>query len=274
VPLMRCLWSEGLARAGMGDYELALRALKEGLGLAERVADERFISRYLNTVAWFRIDCGDLDAGLELGVRSLELARRRRHATGLERVAFIQVNQAVAHLAKGDLHNAADTLEEAHHIVRHPPVSRWMTWRYAMHCHVTMGELALARGDLDAAARLADQALEIAVSTQSRKYESRSRRLKGEAAAARRRWDDAEAGLHEALGVAEAIGEPRQLWKSRAALGRLHRARGQPDAAYGHYRAGRELVGRILATVSESGIRRGLEQSEDIREIRAHGADR
>ncbi len=92
-----------------------------------------------------------MEAGLELGVRSLELARRGQHATGLERVAFIQANQAVACIAKGDLHGAADALDEAHHIVQHPPVSQWMTWRYAMHCFATMGELALARGDLDAA---------------------------------------------------------------------------------------------------------------------------
>src|SRR5690349_7635799 len=140
VPLIRCLWSEGVARAGAGEYEVALRALEEGLGLSERIADERSISRYLNTIAWLRIDCGDLEAGLGLGARALEISRRSRHATGLERVAFIQSNHGVAHLARGDLHAAADALDEAHHIVQHPPVSRWMTWRYGMHCLATMGE--------------------------------------------------------------------------------------------------------------------------------------
>src|SRR5262249_35049948 len=42
-------------------------------------------------------------------------------------------------------------------------------------------------GDLDAVARLADQRIEIAVTTRSRKYESRARSLMGEAATARRR---------------------------------------------------------------------------------------
>jgi tetratricopeptide (TPR) repeat protein len=145
VPLIRCLWSEAVARAGIGEYGAALHALEEGLGLAERIADERLVSRFLNTAAWLRIDCGDLHAGLHLGARALEMARRSQHATGLERVAFIQSNQGVAHLALGDLRAAADALDEAHHIVQHPPVSRWMTWRYAMHCFTTMGELALAR---------------------------------------------------------------------------------------------------------------------------------
>jgi tetratricopeptide (TPR) repeat protein len=274
VPLIRCLWSEGVARAGVGEYEVALRALEEGLGLSERIADERSISRYLNTVAWLRIDCGDLDAGFGLGARALEISRRSRHATGLERVAFIQSNHGVAHLARGDLRAAADALAEAHHIVQHPPVSRWMTWRYGMHCLATMGELALARGDLDAASRLADESLAIAVSSRSRKYESRVRRLAGEVAMARRRWDDADAALRESLAVAEAIGEPRQTWMTLAALGRLHRGRGQADGAYRHYRAAREVVDRILSGVDEAGLRRGLEASADVREILAQGAAR
>ncbi|HXJ78413.1 MAG TPA: adenylate/guanylate cyclase domain-containing protein [Candidatus Methylomirabilis sp.] len=272
VPLVRCLWTEGVARAGLGEYDAALRALEEGLDVAERVGAERFVNRYLNTLAWLRIDCGDLDAGLALGARALELARPSRHATGLERVAFIGANQGVAFLARGDLDAAADALEEAHHIVQHPPVSRWMTWRYGMHCFTTMGELALARGDLDAATGLAEQSLTIAVATRSRKYESRARRLAGEAAAACRRWDDAERALGDALAVAQAIGEPRQTWKTRVALARLDQARGRPDGAYRHYHAASELVERILAGVHEPGLRRGLEASAEIREIRAYTA--
>jgi hypothetical protein len=143
-----------------------------------------------------------------------------------------------------------------------------------MHCFATMGELALARGDLDAAARLADQSLGIAVSSGSRKYESRSRRLTGGVATARKRWDDADAALRESLAVAEAIGEPRQTWMSLAALGRLHRLRGQPDGADRHYRAARDLVDQILSAVSEPGLHRGLETSPDIQEILTHGAAR
>jgi tetratricopeptide (TPR) repeat protein len=274
VPLIRCLWSEGVARAGVGEFEAALHALEEGLGLAERIADERLVSRFLNTAAWLRIDCGDLDAGLDLGTRALEMSRRSRHATGLERVAFIQSNQGVAHLARGDLRAAAAALDEAHHIVQHPPVSRWMTWRYAMHCFATMGELALARGDVDAAARLAEQSLEIAVPSRSRKYESRARRLTGETATARKRWDDADVALRDSLAIAQAIGEPRQTWKSLAALGRLHRERGQSDGAYRHYRAARDLVDQILSGLNEPGLHRGLETSPDIQEILAHGAAR
>jgi hypothetical protein len=48
VPLLRCLWSEGVARAGVGEYEAALRALEEGLGFP-RVA--LVLRRYGDRVA-------------------------------------------------------------------------------------------------------------------------------------------------------------------------------------------------------------------------------
>jgi hypothetical protein len=80
--------------------------------------------------------------------------------------------------------------------------------------------------------------------------------------------------LRESLAIAEAIGEPRQTWKSLAALGRVHRARGQLEAARHHYHLAGHLVDRILSGLDEPGLRRGIETSSDIREIVAFGFSR
>jgi class 3 adenylate cyclase/tetratricopeptide (TPR) repeat protein len=268
VPLLRCLWNEGVTRAGLGEFDAALAALEEGLALAERAGDERFTSRYVNTLAWLRIDCGDWDRGLALGLRALEMARRSRHATGLERVAFIQANQSVALVARGDLASAGEVLEEVHHIVQHPPPSRWMTWRYSIHCFASLGELWLARGEPDRADRFADQSLEIAVRGGAAKYESRVWRLKGECALARRRWDEAEPALRRALEIARAIGEARQLWKGHEALGRLHHARGNAEAARDCHAAGAAVVENVLAKTHDAGLRAGVEGTADVRVLR------
>jgi class 3 adenylate cyclase/tetratricopeptide (TPR) repeat protein len=272
VPLIRCLWNVGVTRAGMGEFDAALRALEEGLALAERIGDERLVSRYLNTLAWLRIDCGDCDRGLDLGWQSLEMARHSRHATGLERVAFIQANQSVALVAKGDLAAAAESLDEAHHIVQHPPPSRWMTWRYSTHCFASLGELCLARGDPSRADRFADQSLEIAGAHRARKYQSRVWRLKGECALARRDWDGAEQALRHALAIAQAIGEARQLWKAHEALARLQTARGRADAALEFYGTGRTVIQRVLVNTAEAGLRAGLVGSAEVGELLARGS--
>ena len=49
------------------------------------------------------MQCGAFDAGLAFSTRGLEIARRSRHATGFERVAFNLVDQADGFLSRGDL---------------------------------------------------------------------------------------------------------------------------------------------------------------------------
>src|SRR5207247_837583 len=122
-------------------------------------------------------------------------------------------------------------------------------------------QLALQRGDPERARRLADQSLERAVPTQSRKFESWSWRIKGESATARHAWDEAEAALRQALAIAEAIGHPRQNWLSHLALGRLHAARGQREEALKYYRATSTIIAGLRSRTREPGLRAGLESS-------------
>ena len=151
--LTRNLFTQGVARTGLGNYDAGLQALEEGLQLCEKLDNELEINRLLNTLGMVYMQCGAFDAGLAFSTRGLELARRSSHATGFERVAFNLVDQADGFLSRGDLALAADVLDEAVHIVQHPPESRWMTWRYETHCWVSLGELALARGDVERSER-------------------------------------------------------------------------------------------------------------------------
>jgi class 3 adenylate cyclase/tetratricopeptide (TPR) repeat protein len=272
IPLIRCLWTQGVAWNDLGQYDAAHAAFSEALTLSEQIGDDALVPRLLNTLGWLHIDCGDFDPGIELSERSYAVTARSSragHATGAERRAFIRNNEADAFLAMGDLPRAADALDETFHVVRHPPPSRWMTWRYTTHCYATMGQLALARGDLDQARRFADQSLETAVPTRSRKYESWAWRLKGESALGRRAWDDADVALRRALAIAESIAQPRHAWQSLAALGRLHAARGRRDEARSCQRAARDLLVGLAATVQHPGLRAGLESTPAARELSA-----
>jgi class 3 adenylate cyclase/tetratricopeptide (TPR) repeat protein len=272
IPLLRCLWNQGLAWNDLGDYDRSLAALVEGLALAEKVGDDAYVPRFLNTVGWLRIECGDFARGVELSEQSYEATARSSragHGTGAERRAFIRNNQAEAWMAQGDLAAAAEALEESQYIVLHPPPSRWMTWRYTTHCYAALGQLALIRGDAERARRLADESLETAVPTRSRKFESWAWRIKGESATARRAWDEADDALRRALSIAETIGQPRQTWMSQLAIGRLHAARGRREEALGHYRAAWTIIAGLRAGTQDRDLRAGLESAPLIREIEA-----
>lgn len=270
TPLLRCLWNQGVALHELGDHDAAVAVLNEGLALAEKIGDGAFIPRYLNTIGWLRIDCGDFDEGIALSERAYEATARSSragHGTGAERRAFIRTNEADAFMAQGDLEAAAAALDEAHHIVRHPPASRWMTWRYTAHCYASLGQLALLRGDVDRARRLADQSLEVATPTGSQKYESWAWRIKGESATLRRAWAEADDALRRALAIGEAITQPRQVWLSQFALGRFHTALGRKDEARERYRAALGVIVPLRARTRDPRLRAGFERTPFIREL-------
>jgi tetratricopeptide (TPR) repeat protein len=270
IPLLRCLWTEGVAAAELGEYDRALAALAEGLGLAEKIGDDAFIPRFLNTVGWLHLSCGSFAEGIALSERSYDVTNRSSragHGTGAERRAFIRINEADAWMAQGDVAAAGEALEEARHVVAHPPPSRWMTWRYTTHCHVSLAELALLRGDPAGARRCADQALEIAAPSRSAKYESWAWRIKGESAAAGRSWNEAEEALRRALAIAQTIGQPRQTWLAQLALGRLHAANGRRDQARACYSAAADIVRQRRDATEHPALRAGLETWPLIREI-------
>jgi tetratricopeptide (TPR) repeat protein len=270
IPSIRGLWSMAVAMCEHGSYDRALAAFTEGLALAEKVGDDAYIPRYLNTIGWMRIDCGDFAQGIALSERSYEATNRSSragHGTGAERRAFVRINEADAWMAQGNLADADEGLAEALHIVHHPPPSRWMTWRYATHCYASLAQLALLRGNFERAARLADQSLETAVPTRSRKYESWAWRIKGESATSRHRWDEAEEALRRALTIAEAIGQPRQRWMGLLALGRLDAARGRREEARARYRAAWVVIAGLQEATRDPTLRAALGSSPLAREV-------
>jgi len=270
IPLLRCLWNQGAAWNDLGEYDAAFAALSEGLALAERIGDDAFIPRFQNTLGWMLLECDALDRGMELSELSYEVTNRSSragHGTGAERRAFIRNNEADAFMTRGDLASATEALAESHAIVRHPPPSRWMTWRYATHCYASQGQLALRQGDPARAGRLADQSLELAAPTGSRKFEAWAWRIKGESATMRRAWGEAEEALRRSLAHATAIRQPRQTWLCHVALGRLDAARGRQDDALARYRAAWAIIGSLRTATRDPGLREGLESSPLAREV-------
>ena len=213
-PFLCCAVSgtRALAWHEIGDHDRAVAALAEGLALAEKLGDDAFIPRYLNTIGFVRIDCGDFASGhraVGAVVRGHQplLARRPRHRSGASRLHPQQRG--------GRLHGAGRSSSRPPRLstnrsipcsIRRRPC--WMTWRYSTHCHASLGQLALLRGDADGARRHAEQSLEMATPARSRKYESWGWRLKGESAAARRAWPEADDALRRALSIAQAIEQP------------------------------------------------------------------
>jgi class 3 adenylate cyclase/tetratricopeptide (TPR) repeat protein len=264
VTVLEGMFMSGINSTGQGAYDRALDVLENGLALAERVGDENYTPRYLNSLGWLYMECGDLKRARELNQRAADGGRKRGDH---ESFANAELNLGDIALLNGDLALARDYLEGVHRLVEDPATGEWMRWRYSIHLFASLGELALTRRDLDEARAHADECLERATRTRSRKYLVKGWRLRGELAIARRHWDAAESALHQALEIAQSIGNPTQLWKSYLALGRFHSEDGRVEAQQQAYRAARDVIERVMANLRDVGLRAGMENNPMIRQV-------
>ncbi|MFN8636827.1 MAG: adenylate/guanylate cyclase domain-containing protein [Chloroflexota bacterium] len=258
MPVLEGHFMCGIALTSKGEYDRARAMFEEGLALVEKVGDENFRPRYLNSLGWLHVECGDLERGFELNQRAAAGARERGDH---ESIANADLNLGDICLARGDLASARELFEGVQQLVRSPITSDWMRWRYSMHMFASLGDLWLARGDPTKAVELAHRCLETATRTQSRKYLVRSWRLLGEIAQARQAWEEAEQWLDRALPLARQVGNPPQLARVHLASGRLYAATRRPEQADTSFRAVRETIERVMGGIHDARLQSGLGQS-------------
>ena len=271
MPLLFSAFMRGLTLTGQGDYTAALSTFHEGLELSEKVGDEVIHHRLLNCLGWLHFELGDLDGAIELNGRSADGGRRRNDPGTLPNA---ELNLGDIALARGDLALAGEMLDRVERFARDPATSAWMRFRYSIRLYASLGELALARGDLDQATAHARRCLELAARTNARKNLVKGWRLSGEVASAARRWGEAAQALGEARKIAEIIGNPTQLWRTHAALARLHAEQGQEDAARRAAADAVRVVDGVLSGLSDPNLRASFERLALVREVRARATGR
>jgi class 3 adenylate cyclase/tetratricopeptide (TPR) repeat protein/ribosomal protein L40E len=264
VPLLFGLFMHGVTLTGKGDYDAALATLEEGVVLSAKVGDEVQRHRMLNCLGWLYMECGDLDRAMDLSRQGAEGARKRGDR---ETIANPEINLGDIFLAKGDFTLANEFLDGIYRLVKDPATSEWMRWRYSTHLFASLGDLWLARGDYTKAREFCDHCLDIATRTNSKKNLVKGWRLRGEIAVARRQWEEAESALRQALAIAQAIGNPTQLWKSHAALGRLYSNTTKPELAGREFRSAQEVIDRIKERLQNPALRASLESAPMIQRI-------
>ena len=255
MPLLEGLFMYGITLTGKGDYDGALALLTEGLALTEKVGDENFVPRYLNSLGWLYLECGDLERALDLNRQGAEGGQKRGDP---EMIANAELNLGDIFLMQGDLVLAQEYLDRVYRLTHDPATSDWGKWRYSMHLFASLGDLWLARGDLAKAQEYVAQCLQGATRTNARKYLIKGWRLQGEIALARQQRDEAEGWLRQALALAQVVGNPTQLWKTHLALGRLHAETQHPEQERQEYGAAREVINRLRESLQEPGLRASL----------------
>lgn len=222
-------WFRAKALCCVGRYSEALQLIHRSLDISEKLGDRAQRTRMLNTLGWLYAEMGCDELAADLNLRSLEVAAEM-HALGLvvavpEPRGNASVNLACNRLVLGDLGAADEALEPVREDLREGD-DPWMRWRYSLHLLDAEARLALAGGDPEKAASLADEEARLSKERESPKLEARALELAGRARLAMDDRDGAAARLGEAFSIGEAIGYPPVRWRVLALLGEIERRAG------------------------------------------------
>ena len=264
MPLLFNFFLHGITLTGRGNYDEALESFEGGLTVAQKIGDEAFHHRILNSLGWLHSELGDLDRAIELNRQSAEVGRRRKDPGTLPNA---ELNLGGNFLAQGDLTLGQEFFEKIHRYAQAPDTSPWMRYRYSIRLYAGLGELWLSRGELDKAEAFLEQSLHLATGSNTRKNIVKAWRLKGKIALARRHWEDATGWLLQALELAKQIGNPPQLWKTHIALGQVHTARQESEHARQAYQAARDSIDHTNSRLTHPALRASLENSPLTREV-------
>ena len=214
-------------RACTGRYGEAWAGMSKTLRWLESLRQTRYQVIAYDVMGQLLIDLGLHDRTVELSERALALASEARLNFWLPR---IEANFAIASTRLGRL-DVGPRLEGA---LRQARENREGTQQ--VRCLEGLAELALARGDADAALRFSGELLELAQGGGLKELAAQAQRLRGEALAARGERDAAKDSLSRAVAVAEGLGRVRLARDAHAALFSItgheaHRARVEALAA-------------------------------------------
>jgi tetratricopeptide (TPR) repeat protein len=264
VPLLFSCFLRGLTLTSKGAYDEAFTGFSEGLALAERMGDEAIHHRLLNCLGWLFAELGDLEYAESLNSTSADVARRRRDP-GTR--ANAELNLGDIARVRGDLPLARDLFDSVFRQAKDPSTSDWMKFRYSIRMFASLGELALANGDLAAARTHSADCLELATRTGSKKNLVKGWRLAGELERAAQNPDRAEEHFRTALALAATVKNPVQHWRTELALGQLLVAAGRIAEGHAAFQRASQRMDDVRQNLRHERLRQAFDRSEDVRRV-------
>jgi tetratricopeptide (TPR) repeat protein len=232
------------------------------------LGDKVFKCRILNTLGWVHGELYNLEAAIRYNREGVETSYKIGDP---EIIRNAEINLGDDYLLVGDLEQAQHYLEKVHWATQRRGKwgEEWMKWRYSQHLYHSLGELWLIKGDAAQALECADECLQLAEPTMSRKNLVKGWRLKGQALGMQQRVQEAEAALDKALAIARELGNPPQLWKTYEALGELYERQGTSDRARSAYASALQVIEEVAERLPNQELKQTFLSARPVQAILA-----
>jgi tetratricopeptide (TPR) repeat protein len=243
----------GLALAASGRYGEAARVFEEVRSFGQEHEVWPFVARSISMSAGYHLDVFDFEGNEALAEEAREWAHSLSFlppvvSSGLDLLMNFAQRQEVDR-AERLVAEVADAVAQA---------SGWHGWAWKLRLAEARAEMALARGDFEAALTWASEAVEQGRARGRVKYHVAGLRSRAAALVALGRAQEAVSNLRQAVALARPTGDPAMFLRAATALLALD----GDDALAAEARAAAE---RILAALPDEDMRRRFEAAEPVR---------
>jgi serine/threonine protein kinase/tetratricopeptide (TPR) repeat protein len=253
----------GLSQGNLGRMSEGIATLEEAIGMAGRNGDRFWFPRMPNCIGWMHRELQDFEGALKYDQEGLSVARQY-HV--LEAEANSLINLGIDHTNEGKTEETISAFRETHEIFER---DAWFRWRYNIRLEAATAWYWLRQGDTKQAGEFAQRLLDTAEEYEVHKYIAEAHRLKAQIAIAAGDLYAAQREFNAALDELQRYPAPLVEWKTYAALGRLESTRGNDPAARSAFTRAAEIVNACAASVTDDGLRATFLNSQAVQQVLA-----
>jgi tetratricopeptide (TPR) repeat protein len=254
--LMQGLPHLGISLAAAGRYAEAMAVFDEARAVGLKYEIRTLLARAVCMSTGMLAELGDYLAAEQRSEEAREIARSSNFQPPL---VSSSIDLLLNYARRRDVGRADALIEDVASAVS--VAAGWHGWLWGLRFTEARAELALARGDMDGALELTQEAIEQCRVRHRRKYEALAHVTRAAALAAKGRHAEAASSIALAFEIARASGDPALI--VRAASSGL--AVSEDPALVTH---GREAVERVLGSLPAGSTRGVFENSEAVRALR------
>jgi DNA-binding CsgD family transcriptional regulator len=252
----------GIARGERGQYREGRQAIQTGIERARASGERHYLPKLLNAMGWLYNELGDYKTARDWDQQALQACRDETVGRDVEAECYTLLNLATDALSEGNLATAERYLREFGPVAERAAYSRY---RYLNRYQLLQAELALARGEAEAAVQHTREAARMAESKGALKNLAKGALYEGRALLALGHLKEAAARLQLAVALADQIGHGSLRWRARLRLGQAYAALGQPHAEV--CREGLDLLQGIASDLQDERLANSLLSSPLVLEL-------